>query len=68
MHMVAEGDEVAVLNAVRGTHEGRYRGFDATGNRIDATAFQLYRIENGQLAEHWEIPDNATITRQVQGA
>jgi predicted ester cyclase len=63
MHMVAEGDKVAVLNAVRGTQEGKYEGLHATGNRIDATAFQLYRIENGRLAEHWEIPDNATITR-----
>ena len=30
-------------------------------------AFQLYRIENGQLAEHWEVADYALLMRQLQG-
>src|SRR5262245_20076281 len=48
--MVAEGDKVAVLNAVQGTHHGTFPalGLEATGRKIDAMAFQLYRIENGQ--------------------
>jgi hypothetical protein len=28
-------------------------------------AFQLYRIEKGQLAEHWEVADFATFMRQL---
>jgi len=43
--IVAEGDRVAVLNAVRGTHKGEFIGLKATGGRIDAMAFQLYRIQ-----------------------
>jgi len=65
--IVAEGDHVAVLNAVRGTHKGDFGALEATGNRIDAMAFQLYRIEDGMLAEHWEVADFATIMRQLQG-
>jgi steroid delta-isomerase-like uncharacterized protein len=65
--MVAEGDKVAVLNSVRGTHKGDFAGLKATGKPVDAMAFQLYRIENGQLAEHWEVADFATIMRQLQG-
>ena len=68
IYMVAEGDKVAVLAGLRGTHKGSYGGFEATGKRIDGTAFQLYRIENGQLAEHWEILDYLTIIRPLQGA
>jgi hypothetical protein len=30
-------------------------------------AFQLYRIQRGQLAEHWQVADFATILRQLQG-
>jgi predicted ester cyclase len=30
-------------------------------------AFQLYRIEAGQLVEHWEVADFATIMRQLKG-
>ena len=65
IHMVAEGDKVAVLAGFRGTHKGSYGGFKATGKRIDGTAFQLYRIENGQLAEHWEILDYRSEERRV---
>lgn len=64
--MVAEGDKVAVLNAVRGTHRGDFIGLKATGREINAMAFQLYRIEGGQLAEHWEVADFATLMRQLQ--
>lgn len=59
--IVAEGDKVAVFNAVRGTHQGDFAGLKATGRNIDAMAFQLYRIQNGQLAEHWEVADFATL-------
>lgn len=65
--MVAEGDRVAVLNNVRGTHRADFAGIQAKGNQIDAAAFQLYRIENGQLAEHWEVADFMTLFRQLQG-
>jgi steroid delta-isomerase-like uncharacterized protein len=63
--MVAEGDRVAVLNSVRGTHRADFAGIPARGNAIDAAAFQRYRIENGQLAEHWEVADFATLFRQL---
>jgi len=59
--LVAEGNLVAVLNSVRGTH-----GITAKGNRIDAMAFQLYRIANGQLAEHWEVADFMTLMNQLR--
>ncbi len=65
--IVAEGDRVAVLNAVCGTHKGEFIGLKATGRRIDAMAFQLYRIQDGQLAEHWEVADFAMLMRQLQG-
>ena len=63
--MVAEGDLVAVLNHVRGTHLGDFAGVLARGNPIDAQAFQLYRIGGGQLAEHWEVADFMTLFKQM---
>ena len=64
--LVAEGNLVAVLNSVRGTHQGDFAGFKAKGNRIDAMAFQLYRVANGQLAEHWEVADFMTLMNQLR--
>ncbi|MDF2585580.1 MAG: hypothetical protein K0R33_4223 [Mycobacterium sp.] len=63
--MIAEGDRVAVLNAVQGTHRGEFLGIAPTGHRVDASAFQLYRIADGRLAEHWEVADFATLSRQL---
>ena len=65
--IVAEDDCVAVLNSVRGMHNGEFIGLEPTGRRIDAMAFQLYRIENGQLAEHWEVADFMTLLNQLKG-
>jgi steroid delta-isomerase-like uncharacterized protein len=64
--MVAEGDRVTVLNRVCGTHRGNFAGFAAKGNAIDAQAFQMYRVENAQLAEHWEVADFMTLFKQIQ--
>jgi predicted SnoaL-like aldol condensation-catalyzing enzyme len=64
--LVAEGDKVAVYNSVKGIHRADYGGLKAKGNPINAQAFQLYRIENGQLAEHWEVADFATLLQQIQ--
>jgi steroid delta-isomerase-like uncharacterized protein len=63
--MVAEGDRVAVLNSVQGTHRGEFLGMAPTGLAVDAQAFQLYRVEDGRLAEHWEVADFATLIRQL---
>jgi steroid delta-isomerase-like uncharacterized protein len=64
--MVAEGDHVAVLNHVQGKHTGDFAGIQAKGNAVEAMAFQLYRIADGKLAEHWEVADFATLMRQLQ--
>ena len=64
--MVAEGDYVSVLNSVQGTHRGEFLGRQPTGKRVDAMAFQLYRVANGQLAEHWEVADFPTLMRQLE--
>src|SRR4051812_43910145 len=64
-HIVAEGDLVAVYNRVVGTHLGPMGEMEATGNSVDFTAFQLFRVNGGMLAEHWEIADEATLMRQL---
>lgn len=64
--MIAEGDLVAAYNSVEGTHQADYGEFKAKGNQVDVKAFQLYRIQNGQLAEHWEVADFMTMVQQLQ--
>ena len=63
--IIAEGDRVAVLNSVQGTQQGAFLEMPPSGRPIDVMAFQLYRVEAGQLAEHWEVADFASLIRQL---
>jgi steroid delta-isomerase-like uncharacterized protein len=66
-HMLAERDLVAVRNRVKGTQRGPLGDLPATGNRVDFTALQLFRVEDELIVEHWEIFDETTLTQQLNG-
>ncbi len=53
-------------SSVQGTQQADFGTFKARGNPVDARAFQMYRIENGLLAEHWEVADFMTLVQQLQ--
>jgi steroid delta-isomerase-like uncharacterized protein len=63
--IIAEGDRVAVMNSVSGTHLHDFGEMKATGNRVNFKAFQIYRIADGKLAEHWEVADFARFQEQL---
>jgi steroid delta-isomerase-like uncharacterized protein len=67
-HMLAEGDLIAVRNRVTGTQHGPLGELPATGNRVDFTALQLFRVEDKLIIEHWEIFDETTLTQQLSGS
>ena len=51
--MVAEGDRVAARFVARGIHRGDFMGQPATGRSITMTGIEIFRIENGRIAELW---------------
>ncbi|MGH8914126.1 MAG: ester cyclase [Acidimicrobiia bacterium] len=55
--LVAEGDEVVARLTVTGTHGGEFMGAPATGRRISIQEIDIFRIENGKIAETWAAPD-----------
>jgi steroid delta-isomerase-like uncharacterized protein len=63
--IIGEGDRVAVMNRVSGTHMNDFGNIKATGNRVSFAAFQFYRIADGKLAEHWEVADFAKFQEQL---
>lgn len=52
-YILAEGDLVATRHSVVGTHEGDFNGVPPSGNEVTWTELHLWRIEDGQIAEHW---------------
>jgi|SRR5579863_7061518 len=61
--IVAEGDEVVTRTRWTGTQDGPYLGHAATGNKLDFTTSDFYRIEKGKVVEHWDVVD--TLARAV---
>ena len=54
-NIVAEGDIVAVRIRWTGTNDGPYDGRPPTGNKLVFSTSDFYRIENGKIAERWDV-------------
>jgi steroid delta-isomerase-like uncharacterized protein len=63
--MIAEDDKVVFRARMRGTHEGEFMGFEATGERFDAEGIIIARIEDGMIAERWVSYDALGMMRQL---
>jgi predicted ester cyclase len=63
--LVAEGNTVAVRALFRGTHKGSFQGIPATGKSVAIGSAMFYRIENGQIVEHWGEFDAIGLMQQI---
>ena len=61
--LVAEGDWVVSRTQFTGTNDGPYEGRPATGNKLVFSTSDFYRIENGKIAERWDVVE--TLARAV---
>ena len=64
--MLAEGDLVDCHFALHGKHTGPFGDVQPKGNAIICPAISTFRIENGKLAEAWEIFDSGDLVRQME--
>jgi steroid delta-isomerase-like uncharacterized protein len=55
--IMAEGDKVVTRMQWRGTQDGPYEGRPPTGNKLIFSTSDFFRIENGKIAEHWDVVD-----------
>src|SRR5258708_16106039 len=53
--IVADGDRLADLNSFRGTQKRIFLELTPSCSTVDAMALQLYRIDNVELAERWQV-------------
>jgi predicted ester cyclase len=63
--MIGEGDLVATLKTFSGTHEGEFLGYPPTGRRVTFEVFDLVRVKDGQVTEHWAVIDMDGLKRQL---
>jgi steroid delta-isomerase-like uncharacterized protein len=64
--MIAEGDIVMAFSTTTGTHTGdAWLGKPATGNRLSYDVVDIFRVEDGKIAEHWDVADTFTFFSQL---
>lgn len=63
--IIGADDEVAVRVRIKGTHRGEFLGNPPTGKAIEYTSHEVYRFENGKIAEEWICSDSLTLMTQV---
>jgi predicted ester cyclase len=63
--MVVSSDKVAVRLIITGTHTGDLFGIAPTGKKVAFNQFQIERIENGKIVEHWRQTDDLGMMKQL---
>lgn len=63
--IVSEGDTVWAYGTYSGTQTGDWLGIPATNKHYNINAVDIFRIENGKLAEHWDVLDTYGLFKQL---
>jgi len=63
--VVAEGDTVWVYGTYSGTQKGDWLGIPATNKSYSIAAVDIFRVQDGKLAEHWDVIDVYGLFKQL---
>ena len=63
--IVADGDIVMMFSTTTGTHTGEWVGNPATGNKLNFDVVDIFRIQDGKIAEHWDVADTLKLFQQL---
>ena len=63
--IVAEGDEVWVYGTYAGTLQKDWLGIPASGQKYAFDAVDIFRVQDGKLAEHWDVMDIYGLFKQL---
>lgn len=64
-NLVAEDDTVWIYGTYSGTQKGDWLGIPATNKSYNITAVDIFRIQDGKLAEHWDVLDVYGLFKQL---
>jgi predicted ester cyclase len=55
--LVVTGDTAWSRNVGMGTNDGSFMGHPPTGRRMRVEVFDVVRVRDGRIVEHWGVPD-----------
>lgn len=65
IHLVGDGDTVVARLTGTGTHEGAFLGIEPTGESMEITAMEMYRLDDGEITEAWLNVDMLGLLQQL---
>ena len=63
--LVVDGDTVWLRMVGTGTHDGPFMGHSATGRPMRTDVFDVIRVVEGRMVEHWGVPDRLGTALQL---
>lgn len=63
--VVISGDRVVGRFVYRGTHGGEFMGIPATGRQVEMRSIDIWRVEDGMFAEHWDELNALRVLQQM---
>jgi predicted SnoaL-like aldol condensation-catalyzing enzyme len=64
--LVAEDDFVVAYCTSSGTHTGGdWIGFSPRGGKLHFDVVDIFRVQDGKIAEHWDVADRLTLFTQL---
>jgi predicted SnoaL-like aldol condensation-catalyzing enzyme len=64
--LACEGDIVMAYSTTTGTHTGgAWLGQQPTGGRLNFNVVDIFRLQDGKIAEHWDVADTFTFFSQL---
>ena len=63
--LVVAGDTVWIRDTATGRDDGGFMGYPPTGRAISITVFDVLRVADGRVVEHWGVPDRLGALHQT---
>jgi steroid delta-isomerase-like uncharacterized protein len=63
--LIAEGDRVMAYSTCEGTQRGEFQSIPPSGRRFRVKRADIFRLQDGRIAEHWAVRDDLTQAHQL---
>jgi predicted ester cyclase len=64
---IIAGDRVVARMVFAATHTQPLLGIAPTGRRFELRTIDIWRVESGKFAEHWDVVDYQGLQKQLRG-
>jgi predicted ester cyclase len=63
--VASDGETVALLGTMKGTHEGELERMAPTGEHVAVEQSHWFRVVDGKVSEHWAVSDDLGMLQQL---